>query len=202
MIEASLRAHLGQFHLRADLKGDGVTCIAGRNGAGKTTLLKALAGFLELDDGEISVAGVRVERLLAEKRRVVLVTPSSFLPRFDVDSHLRWGARLQKREPAKDELSRVKSELGIDFEGTVGRLSTGTRERVALATALIACPKLVLVDEGFSGLHDREEFIAAYGRLLSESGVDLIFSSQDEADGRWASSLYRIVDGTTSLVPK
>lgn len=199
MIQASLRAHRGQFRLKADLEGSGTTCVAGNNGAGKTTLLRALAGFIALDSGHVVVGGVDVTASPADKRGVVLVAPGSFLPRFDVDSHLRWGARLRGREPSEAELSKVKSELGIDFAGTVGKLSTGMRERVALATALFARPKVVLVDEGFAGLHDRDDFISAYRRLLGGSGVDLVFTSQDEADGRFADRTYRIADGNVRL---
>ena len=202
MIEASLRAHLGEFRLTADFEGSEVICIVGKIGAGKTTLLRAMAGCVGLDHGHVAVGGARVERLPAEKRGIVLVTPGSYLPRFDVDSHLRWGARLQNRETGEGELARVKSELGIDFGGTVGKLSTGMRERVALATALIARPKAILVDEGFSGIHDREDFVKTYERLLRESGVELVFTSQDEADWRLARSLYRIAEGKTAKVQR
>ena len=202
MIDADFRTHVAQFRLSAKIRAGGVTCVAGRNGAGKSTLLRALAGFLELDGGRIEVDGTDVSWLPPERRRMVVVTPGSFFSHLDVDRHLRWGARLTKNEPAERELSEIKSSLGINFGGPVGSLSLGMRERVALATALIARPKVVLVDEAFSNLHEREDFIASYGRLLTESKVDLIFSTQDEADGRLSDNLYRVAGGSVSAVPR
>ena len=72
------------------------------------------------------------------------------------------------------------------------------RERVSLATALLAEPKAILVDEAFASLHDREEFIKAYRRLLAAARIDLVFSSQEAADGSLADNLYLIEEGVTT----
>lgn len=197
MIEASLRAHLGQFRLSADIKGEGITCIAGRNGSGKTTLLRTISGLVRIDDGFVRVRGTDVTRLPVEKRGIVLVTPSSFFPHLAVDQHITWGARLRGRVPAGEEVSKVKSALGIDFGGSVRHLSMGMRERVALATSLLARPEAILVDEAFSNLHDREDFVLSYGKLAKDAGIDLVFASQDEADGELADRTYLMSGGTT-----
>jgi ABC-type multidrug transport system ATPase subunit len=89
----------------------------------------------------------------------------------------------------------VKDALRIDFRGKVGKLSLGMRERVALATALLSGPDGILVDEAFSNLHGREGFIAAYRKLADDAGIDVLFSTQDESDGRLAEHLYVIEDG-------
>jgi len=198
MIEADIRAHAGRFNLAARVNGSGVTCVAGRNGAGKTTLLRAMAGFIRIDEGHLLVGGVDVTRLPVEKRGVVLVTPGSALQHMDVDSHLVWGRKLIGKQIQYDQVSRVKSELGIDFGGRVGKLSLGMSERVSLATALLAEPKAIFVDEAFASLHDREEFIRAYGRLLVGARIDLVFSSQDAADGKLADNVYLIDEGVTT----
>jgi molybdate/tungstate transport system ATP-binding protein len=199
LIDAKIRAHVGSFKVSADIESSGVTCIAGRNGAGKTTLMKALAGFIRLDEGHLSVGGVEVGRLPVEKRGIVLVTPSACFHHFDVRSHIIWGARIRGLSPSEDEVSKMRRDLGIDFEGPVRNLSLGMRERVSLATALLARPRAVLVDEVFSSLHDREEFVKTYGSLAGASGVELVFTSQDEADGRMADKLYVLKEGTASL---
>ena len=197
MIEAKIRAHSGQFHLAAEVNGSGTICVAGKNGAGKTTLLRTMAGFLKIDEGQVLVRGQNVTRLPVEKRGIVLVTPGSAFQHLDVDSHLVWGRKLGKRIQ-EDQVSKVKSELGIDFGGRVGKLSLGMRERVSLATALLAEPKAILVDEAFASLHNREEFITAYARLLVGANIDLVFSSQEAADGKLADILYLIDEGVTS----
>ena len=129
-----------------------------------------------------------------------MVTPTTFFPHLDVDSHLVWGAKLggQAKPDKTEEVERVRSELGINFGGLVRNLSQGMRERVALATALLASPKAILVDEAFSNLHEKEEVIASYCRLGTERGIDVIFTSQDEADGRLSAHLYVMNDGSIS----
>lgn len=199
MIEAKVRKRLGQFQLDAEVKAEGITCVAGKNGTGKTSLLKALAGLFQVDEGYVRMNGVDVTRLPVERRGLVMVTPLTFFPHLDVDSHILWGARLNGKMPSNEEVSRAKSELGISFGGPVGRLSTGMRGRVALATALFASPRAILVDEVFSTVHGKGEFIAAFGRLVREAGKDLVFTSQDESDGRLAGQLYVLSDGSTSL---
>ena len=93
-------------------------------------------------------------------------------------------------EIGEERLQAVKEALGIDFQGKVGKLSLGMRERVSLATALLSAPAAILVDEAFSNLHEREEFIAAYRKLTTDAGIDVVFSTQDESDGRLAEHLY------------
>jgi molybdate/tungstate transport system ATP-binding protein len=200
MIDAKIRAHQGQFQLSAEIKASGITCVVGKNGSGKTTLLKTLGGFLPVDEGYVTIGGVDVTRLPVEKRGVVMVTPDSHLPHLDVNSHLTWGARLRGRRPGHEEVSKIKQELGIDFGGQVKRLSLGMRERVSLATALLAEPKAILVDEAFSSLHNREDFIVTYGRLLIGAHVDLVFASQDEVDARLAGTTYMMRSGATSVL--
>jgi len=198
MIEASVRARVGEFQLNAELQSEGVICLAGKNGSGKTTLARAIAGFLPISEGYVRVGGADVTDLPVEKRSVVLVTPTSYFPHLRVDSHLLWGARLRRLRPSSDYVSKIKSELGIDFEGTVRNLSQGMRQRVALATALLSSPRAILVDEAFLGLHERGAFITTYGKLAREAGADLIFSSQDEADGLLSDHLYVMNNGVAT----
>lgn len=199
MIDIKVRARVGEFQLNAELQNDGVICLAGKNGSGKTTLMRAIAGFLPISEGYVRVGGADVTELPVEKRSVVLVTPSSGFPHLHVDSHILWGAKLRRLRPPNDYVLKIKSELGIDFEGTVRNLSRGMRQRVALATALLSSPRAILVDEAFLGLHERESFITTYGRLARQAGADLIFSSQDEADGLLSDHLYLMNEGVATL---
>jgi len=69
------------------------------------------------------------------------------------------------------------------------------RERVSLSTALLSMPAAILVDEAFSNLHEREGFVTAYRELAAESGIDVVYSTQDESDGRLAQHLYCLDEG-------
>ena len=197
MIEVQARKRLGEFSLAAEMNDSGFICLAGRNGSGKTSLLKAIAGLLQLDEGIIKINGLEVTRLPVEKRSVIMVRPSSFFPHLDVDSHITWG-RLKRMKLGEGKVSKVKTELGIDFDGSVRDLSLGMRERVALATALLASPSVILVDEAFSNLHGRDEFMTSYGKLSREAGIDVVFSSQEEEDGQLSDHLYTISNGITA----
>jgi molybdate/tungstate transport system ATP-binding protein len=195
LIEAALQKRLGQFSLDVSMKEEGFICLAGRNGSGKTTFLRLVAGLSKPDTGHVAIDGRDVTALPVEKRGVVLVVPESSIPSMEVDFHLRWGAKLKKSDLSAERLAAVKEELGIDFQGRVGKLSLGMRERVSLATALLSSPEAILVDEAFSNLHEREEFISSYRRLASAAGIDVVFSTQDESDERLAEHAYVIVDG-------
>lgn len=200
MIEARVRARIGSFSLDAEVSAEGTACVVGRNGAGKTSLLRAIAGLLKVEEGHVRAGGVEVTGLPVERRGIVLVTPSSSMQHLDVDAHILWGARLRGARPGLGSVDRVKGELGIDFSGPVRKLSLGMRERVSLATALVATPRAILVDEAFSNLHGRDEFVRSYGRLARESKVDLIYTCQDEEDGGSADRLYYIEAGSTRLL--
>ena len=190
-----MQKRLGQFSLDVAMKDEGFVCLAGKNGSGKTTFLRLVAGLAKPDDGRVSVDGRDVTALPVEKRGVVMVVPESSIPSMEVDAHLRWGAKLKRSEIADERLAAVKGELGIDFQGRVGKLSLGMRERVTLATALLSSPSCILVDEAFSNLHRREEFISSYRRLAVDAGIDVVFSTQDDSDGRLAEHLYLIEGG-------
>jgi molybdate/tungstate transport system ATP-binding protein len=197
VIEASVKKKLGSFSLSAELKDGGFICLAGRNGSGKSCFLKAIAGHLPIDEGYVRVGGADVTHLPVELKGVVMVTPGSSIPHLTVESHLRWGAKLRKISLEEGRVSKVKADLGIDFDGRVRTLSLGMRERVSLATVLLASPKVILVDEAFSNLHEREQFMATYRKLAKEAGIDVIFSTQDESEAKLADHLYVIAEGRT-----
>jgi molybdate/tungstate transport system ATP-binding protein len=195
MIDVEVRKKLGRFSLAASLADSGFICVAGNNGSGKSSLMRVVAGLLPLDEGHVRINGMDVTRSPLEARGVVMVTPGSLIPHLSVDAHLTWGPRLKNLKVPAERLSAVKAELGIDFSGRVSELSLGMRERVSLATALLSRPKVILVDEAFSNIHDRGDFMAAYRKLVSEAQVDVIFSTQDRSDGAHSDHLYLMSDG-------
>ncbi|MDA4116477.1 MAG: ATP-binding cassette domain-containing protein [Thaumarchaeota archaeon] len=195
MIEAVVQKRYGEFLLDASLGDGGFICVAGRNGTGKTTLFRIVAGLTKPDGGRVKVNGRDVTGMPLERRGVVMVTPESCMPSMREDEHLRWGAKLRGVEVGEERLQAVKEALGIDFRGRVGDLSLGMRERVSLATALLSAPGAVLVDEAFSNLHEREGCITAYRKLAADAEIDVLFSTQDELDGRLAEHLYVLEEG-------
>ena len=200
MIDAEVTKKLGQFSLSATLSDGGFICLSGNNGSGKSSLMRAVAGFFPLDEGHVRINAKDVTATPREARGVVMVTPGSLIPHLGVYAHLTWGSRLKKQKIPSERLSAVRAELGINFEGRVSELSLGMRERVSLATALLSNPKVILVDEAFSNLHERRAFIASYRKLTHDAGIDVVFSTQDQSDGSLAEHVYTIAEGKTQRV--
>jgi len=145
-------------------------CLLGPSGCGKSTLLRAVAGFQELDSGEIwldnQLLSTERNRVPPENRGVGMVFQDiALFPHLTVAENIAFGLT-DWSEPIR---SKRIAEL-LDLIGLMGldqryphELSGGQQQRVALARAMAPKPKLLLLDEPFSGL-DTE----LRGRLASE----------------------------------
>jgi len=134
--------------------GDEIVAVLGANGAGKTTLFKILATLISPDEGEARVAGLDVSRDAAAVRRIltpVIADERSLRWRLTARENLRLYAVLygtpsgQVQRRVEDVLERV----GLDPADTklVGRFSSGMRQRLLIARALIPRPRILLLDE-------------------------------------------------------
>ena len=195
MIEVRVKKKFGGFLLDAEMKDENFICIVGNNGSGKSSFLNVIAGVYEPDEGYIKLGSQTLTSVSPEKRRVVLITPDSYIPHFSVERHLRWGAKLQKREISDQTISKVKKILGIEFVGRMSQLSLGMKERASLATALLASPKAILVDEAFANIDNRVQFINAYRDLTNQSEIDVVYATQHPEDSNGADHLYRMENG-------
>jgi ABC-2 type transport system ATP-binding protein len=138
----------------------GVTVLLGPNGAGKSTLLQALCGILDVEKGGVTWRGKSTDSAsdLSEYRRVLGWMPQdpTFPPRLRVDRFLDVAAWLKSVDPADRDQLVARSLSLVGLEGfnrrKAGKLSGGESRRLALATALIAEPKVILLDEPTAGL--------------------------------------------------
>ena len=129
-----------------------LTCLIGPNGSGKTSLLHALAG-IGSRTGEVRIEGIDPQHLApAERQRFLSYLPASR----DVNWPLRATDLIalgsSRREPEHQAELMAALQLDLFADRTVDRLSTGERSRVLIARALLARPKLLLLDEPVSNL--------------------------------------------------
>ena len=156
--------------------------LVGPNGAGKTTTLRCVAGILAPDAGAIAIDGVDLAAdPLAAKRRLGLVPDEPHLfARLSVWEHLELAARLYDVsgwEPLARELLD-ELELAARRDTLAEALSRGMRQKVAVASALIHAPSLLMLDEPLVGLDPRGiRTLFATLRRHAGSGRAVVMSS-------------------------
>jgi len=138
-----------------------VTCLLGPSGCGKSTTLRMIAGVEMQDEGEIFVDGNlicdTVFRVPPERRHIGLMFQDfALFPHLSVAENVGFGltgSKDEKRDRVEELLGKVGLRRFID--GYPHSLSGGEQQRVALARALAPRPRIMLMDEPFSGLDNR-----------------------------------------------
>lgn len=190
-----MKKRFGSFLLDAQISDEKFICLTGRNGSGKTTLLNIVAGLVQPDEGSVKLNSKLITSLEPEKRGVVMVGPDSYIPHLEVERHLAWGAKVKGTSVSEDYLAQVKRDLGITYKGKLAKLSLGMKERVALATALLSKPEIILVDEVFSNIDNRRDFVDAFRELSNRARIDTIFTTQYAEDSSLADHHYNLDSG-------
>jgi molybdate transport system ATP-binding protein len=180
---------LGDFMLEARFASAGrVTALFGRSGAGKTTLVNAIAGLVRPAYGRIEVEGetlldtVRGISVPRHRRRIGYVFQEGRLfPHLTVRRNLRYGTWFAPREGRYVEFDRVIETLGIAhlLDRKPGTLSGGERQRVAIGRALLASPRLLLMDEPLASLDAarRHEVLAFIERMRDAFSIPIVYVS-------------------------
>ncbi|MFI6476533.1 ABC transporter ATP-binding protein [Nonomuraea sp. NPDC050663] len=165
--------------------GPGVTGLVGANGAGKSTLIKMLLGLLPPSSGRAQVLGLDIATQGAQIRRVVGYMPEHDCLPPDVSAtelvvHLGQMSGLP-RTAARERAADVLRHVGLYEERyrPIGGYSTGMKQRVKLAQALVHDPQLVFLDEPTNGLdpQGRDEMLALIRRIGSEFGISVLVTS-------------------------
>lgn len=172
------------FGSRDVLKGVGLSIgegelftLVGENGVGKTTLVKCVVGVLEPDRGSIEVGGEDVTYAPPSRRGIgVVFQGSPLLPLKYVYEHIGFPL-LSEGVSSDDRIREVASLLGIEglLDKRLNSLSGGERQKVAIATALVRDPSVLVLDEPFSNL-DIEYRMMLYNLLLDlkSRGVSIL----------------------------
>jgi len=189
MIEVDVALRRGTFRLEAAFSAEArVVALFGRSGAGKSTLVNAIAGLVRPERGRIVVdgrtlfdAGLGID-LPPEARRVGYVFQDALLfPHLSVAANLAYGERLTRAADRYIERDRVVSLLGLApfLDRRPASLSGGERQRVAIGRALLASPRLLLLDEPLASLDAQRkgEILDYIERLRDELRVPVVYVS-------------------------
>ena len=173
---------------RIDLRvQEGSVCgLLGRNGAGKTTLLRMILGLLVPDSGSVSLFGCPAAAGDVASRDAVagFVEEPRFYPYLSAQRNLDLLARLDgPRATLTPQGALELVELTDRRRDKVGTFSTGMRQRLGLASALLRSPRLMVLDEPTIGLDPANALaVRAQLRSLAERGVAVLVSSHNMAE--------------------
>ncbi len=180
--------------------------IMGSNGSGKTTLLRCLAGMTRLSAGKLWWQGKTAKKEPEARREIGMVAHKSQLyPNLTLEENLLFAARMcrinRPRKEAHDWLDRTGLLPVANW--LPGRISHGMRRRVSVARGLIHQPRLILLDEPFSGLdHEGQAWLAELLSDLQKKKQTICFTTHDLQQVRnCADRLFYLQDGVLQESP-
>jgi molybdate transport system ATP-binding protein len=207
-LTVDVRAWRGDFALDVRFEaGPGVTTLFGRSGAGKTSVVDMVAGLLRPEAGRIAVDGrVLFDReagidLPAHARRIGYVFQESRLfPHLTVRQNLLYGRWFAPRAERGLKFEQVVDFLGIGahLQRRPAKLSGGEKQRVAIGRALLANPRILLMDEPLASLDEarKAEILPYVERLRDELHVPILYVSHSVPEvTRLADTLVLLSDG-------
>ena len=172
-----------------DVQEEAIVTILGANGAGKTTILKTICGVMDPEKGEIEFMGQRIDSKAPDKivRLGISQVPEGreVFPDLTVKENLMMGAYLRKdRAGIQNDLRMVYdyfARLGERTAQLAGEMSGGEQQMVVIARALMARPKLMLLDEPSLGLSPRlvKEIYEIIIRINKEQKTTILLVEQN-----------------------
>jgi len=209
MLSVAVAHRLGGFTLDAAFdSAGGLTALFGRSGAGKTTLVNAIAGLFRPQHGLVVLDGERLtdtERRIfvpAHRRRIGYVFQEGRLfPHLNVRQNLLYGRWFApRRDSGSGEVDHVIDLLGLAslLVRRPANLSGGEKQRVAIGRALLARPRLLVMDEPLASLDEarKGEILPYIERLRDGTGIPIVYVSHSIPEvTRLATTMVLMSDG-------
>lgn len=184
----------------------GITGIVGPSGSGKSTLLATIAGLITPERGRIVVAGAALTDTVAgiavpvHQRRIGLVFQDGLLfPHLTGEANLRYGERLLSSHERRVPFQRVVDLLRLQplLARKPASYSGGERQRIALGRALLAAPRLLLLDEPLSAVDrsHRAEIISGLIAVRDELAIPMLYVSHDLGEVLHLTDSLLVLDG-------
>lgn len=207
-LDVSVRQRLGSFQLDVGFQASaGLTALFGRSGSGKSSLVNLVAGLARPDEGRIAIDGrvlcdTRERRFLPPHRRRIgyVFQDARLFPHLTVRQNLLFGHWFTPRAERRADFGSVVELLGLAplLARRPAGLSGGERQRVAIGRALLASPRLLLMDEPMAALDEarKAEIFPYIERLRDEAGVPILYVSHSVSEvRRLASHLVMLAEG-------
>jgi urea transport system ATP-binding protein len=179
-----------------------VTAVLGRNGTGKTTLLKTLMGLTDRMEGEINLDGKDIGKqpTFRRARAGIAYVPQGreIIPDFTIRENILMGAfaRADGKRQIPELVPELFPYLMDNLERPGGVLSGGQQQQLAIARALAADPKIILLDEPNEGIQPSivEEIEAIIIRLNRDVGLTVVLVEQNVSFARQASHCFAMME--------
>jgi molybdate transport system ATP-binding protein len=207
-LSVDIRHRLGSFLLDARFEaGGGLVALFGRSGSGKTSLINIVAGLIRPEHGSVAIDGEVLVDTASRRfvprhlRRIGYVFQEDRLfPHLTVRQNLLYGRWFSPQPDRSGSLGHVVGLLGLAslLERRPGKLSGGEKQRVAIGRALLANPRLLLMDEPLASLDEarKSEILPYVERLRDQSKIPIIYVSHSIAEvARLASTIVLLSDG-------
>lgn len=206
-LQISIQAKLGQLTLDVAFStpSQGVTALFGRSGTGKTTILRAVAGLQRFADARIHCHGESWQdgrHFVPPHQRAIgyVFQEASLFPHLSVRQNLEYGWHRAPRTAPPMDFTETCRLLGVDtlLQQQPHHLSGGQRQRVAMARALLAQPRLLLMDEPLASLdqQSKADILPYLERLFMELRIPVLYVSHTPAEViRLAQSLVLLEKG-------
>jgi ABC-2 type transport system ATP-binding protein len=182
--------------------GEGITGLLGPNGAGKSTAIKLFLGLLRPTSGSAEVMGEKPYESVQVRARLGYMPEHDCLPiSINASEFLTHMAQVSGLPPAqaRTRAADVLRHVGLDEERyrAIGEYSTGMKQRVKLAQALVHDPVIVLLDEPTAGLDPggREEMLDMIQRVGRDFGISILLSSHLIGDVERTCDRIVVLDG-------
>ena len=207
MIDVSIEQALGRFRLDASFRAEArIVGLFGRSGSGKTSIVNVIAGISRPTRGRVAINDVvlfdseRTIDVRPQKRRLGYVFQDDLLfPHLDVRRNLLYGFA-RAPEPRSIAVEHVTELLGLGslLQQYPATLSGGERQRVSIGRALLAQPRLLLMDEPLASLDvpRRNEVLSYVETLRDELAIPIVYVSHSVAEiTRLADTLVVVAEG-------
>jgi zinc transport system ATP-binding protein len=174
--------------------------IIGPNGAGKTTLFQCMLGLLKDYRGEITIFGEDIRKIKSVLKKIAYIQQKNLIDQSfpatvnEIVSFGISGKRESSKEKEKDKILSVVETVGLSEyrNKRIGQLSGGQQQRVLIAKALVADPKLLILDEPTTGIdqNTQDKFYALIKKLNHENNITIVWASHDlDAVGKLANKV-------------